>query len=369
MRSTPAFIASLALAFAACGGDDQPSTDVGADTSDATPGDTTTPPDSTPPSDTPETSEDVLTPDTPDATDTIDASEEVLAPCLPDEEVFDDPRIISCKGALTFYFYGEDTSASSCPPTWRFNDTVYPSLEALAAAEGCDASCEYRATHAVDLIGCQSGFRTGYEVYEPFAPEGCFEAVFATPGGLLTDLCAWPEKACRADCNPDCAEGTVGTLDASQLSAQAGALRLGPTTEIAQTFRVESDGILTGVELRLTRCDSDTPALLAILDEGGVEVAWAELSAESQPAGCDGAGSLSDGAPGVGYFAVEDACLAVTAGETLQLVLRYPFCDLQSCPDGVGVGYAAGDPYEHGALSVNGDEEADQDLAFKVFVQ
>src|SRR5690606_31013611 len=125
-----------------------------------------------------------------------------------------------------FVFYGEDLSASACPPYYRFNATKYPSLEALAAAHGCDASCEYRATMGVDIIGCESGSRTGYEVYEPLVAGECLDAVYATPIGLLSDLCLWPEKACRADCNPACAEGTVGDLDARQLSGAAGTKRI-----------------------------------------------------------------------------------------------------------------------------------------------
>jgi len=373
MRIAPQLSVLFALAFAACGSDSSRPTDTAGDTSGEVTGDTSGP--DAPDPDT----DDTASPDGEDddggdgmSGDTSEDAAEVVAPCVPDAEIFDDPRVIDCGGTLTFVFFGEDTSPSQCPSYYRFNDTKYPTLEALAAAQNCSASCEYRASIGVDLIGCESGFRTGYEQYEPVDKEAtCLEAVYSTPIGLLRDLCTWPEKACRADCNADCAEGTIGTSNATQLSGSAGTLRVTPTTNIGQSFRAETAGILTGIELRLTGCSAGLPATIAILDENGGEVGWAELASATLPEGCDSTANLTAGAPGVGYFALETSCVGVEIGDTLTLVVQYPFCDpeIETCADGVGLGYALGNPYTPGTLFTNETAVPDQDLAFKVFVK
>jgi hypothetical protein len=370
MRIAPQLSVFCALAFAACGSDSSKPTDTTGDTSGEVTGDTVVP--DAPDPDT----NDTAGPDGSDddtSGDTTEDTAEVVAPCVPDMEIFDDPRVIDCAGALTFVFYGEDTSPSQCPSYYRFSDTKYASLEALAAARGCSASCEYRASIGVDLIGCESGFRTGYEQYVPVDEEAttCLDAVYSTPIGLLRDLCAWPEKACRAECNADCTEGTVGTSNASQLSGAAGTLRVTPTTNIGQSFRAETAGVLTGIELRLTGCGTGLPATISILDENGGEVGWAELVNATLPEGCDSTSSLTAGAPGVGYFALETSCVGVEIGDTLTVMVQYPFCDpeIETCPDGVGLGYATGNPYTPGSLFTNETAVPDQDLAFKVFVK
>lgn len=363
MRIAPQLTLLLALTVSACGDDSKPQTDTAdtADTSDTTePGDTATPDDTDDETSGPDTTEPADT--APDTT----ADVEVSPPCTPDAEIFDDPRVILCGSTLTFVFYGEDLSPSACPPYYRINDTKYPSLEALAAAENCDASCEYRGTMGVDLIGCESGFRTGYEVYEPLTDNSCLDAVYATPIGLLSDLCLWPEKTCRADCNPACAEGTIGTLDAHQLSGAAGTKRVA-TSSVGQSFRAEKSGILTGLELRLTRCDMTTPATLSILDPDGVELAWAELA--SPPEGCESTTDLASGAPGLAHFAIEDQCLAVETGDTLHLVVNAPSCDTPPCGDGFGLGYATNNPYTPGNLFLGETAVPSEDLSFKAFIE
>lgn len=363
MRIAPPLYLLLALALPACGDDSNPQTDTDTsqtDTDASQPGDTTGPND---------TSDDTA----PDTTDTTDdtapdttADTEVSPPCVPEGEIFDDPRVILCGSTLTFVFYGEDLSPSACPPYYRLNDTKYPSLEALAAAENCDASCEYRGTMGVDIIGCESGFRTGYEVYEPTSENTCLEAVYSTPVGLLADLCLWPEKTCRSDCNPACAEGTVGDLDAHQLSGAAGTKRVS-STSIGQSFRAEKAGILTGIELRLTRCDMTTPAALTLLDPDGVELAWAELA--TPPEGCESTTDLSNTPPGPAHFAIEGQCLAVETGDTLHIVLNAPLCETPPCGDGFGLGYATGNPYTPGTLFVGETAVPAEDLSFKVFIE
>ena len=356
MRNAHTLMLCIALGLAACDDDSNPRSDTETTAPDTTtPDDTNTPPDSTPDSDD-------TTPDTDDTT----PDSEVSPPCIPDAEVFDDPRVIVCGTTLTFVFYGEDLSPSACPPYYRFNDTKYPSLEALAAAEDCDATCEYRGTMGVDLIGCESGFRTGYEVYEPTTDNACLDAVYSTPIGLLSDLCLWPEKTCRADCNPSCAEGTIGDLDAHQLSAAAGTRRV-TTAPLGQSFRAEKNGILTGLELRLTRCDTTTPTSLTLLDADGVEIAWAELA--TPPDGCDSTTDLENGPPGPAYFAIEGQCLAVQTGDTLRLTIQPPLCDTPPCGDGVGLGYATGNPYTPGSLFTGDTAVTTEDLSFKVFIE
>lgn len=373
MRITAQHRVLCALALAACGNDSSKPADSAGDTSGEVSGDAAEPDAPGPDSDDTAGPQDSNgdTGETGETGDTTEDTAEVVAPCVPDSEIFDDPRIIDCGGTLTFVFFGEDNSASKCPSYYRFNDTKYPSLEALATARGCSASCEYRAFIGVSLIGCVGGSRTGYEDYRPVdeAATTCLQAVYFTPIGLLTDLCNWPERACRADCNADCAEGTTGTLNATQLSGEAGTLRVTPTMNLGQSFRAETAGILTGIELRLTRCNSEVPASLVILDENGGEVAWAELLSATLPEGCDSTADLATGEPGVGFFAIETACVPVEIGDTLALRVQYPFCDLETCPDGVGLGYATGNPYTPGSLFTNEIEVPDQDLAFKVFVK
>ncbi len=371
MRIAPQLSVLCALAFAACGSDSSKPTDTAGDTSGEVTGDTVEP--DTDDTAGPDGSDDDAGDGTSGETsgDAAEDTAEVVAPCVPDAEIFDDPRVIDCGGTLTFVFFGEDISPSQCPSYYRFNDTKYPTLEALAAAQNCSATCEYRASIGVDLIGCESGFRTGYEQYVPVNEEAttCLDAVYSTPIGLLSDLCTWPEKACRADCNADCAEGTVGTANASQLSGAAGTLRVTSTTNIGQSFRAETAGILTGIELRLTSCSADLPGIVAILDEEGRELALAELTSATLPAGCESSANLTAGAPGVGYFALETSCVGVEIGDTLRLMVQYPLCEVETCPDGVGLGYATGNPYTPGTLFTNDTAVPDQDLAFKVFVK
>lgn len=342
----------LALAISACGDTPKPQTDTDDDTT------------------APDTDDAAVDSDTDDTTADAEADTtldvEVSPPCTPDAEIFDDPRVILCGSTLTFVFYGEDLSPSACPPYYRFNDTKYPSLEALAAAENCDANCEYRGTMGVDLIGCESGFRTGYEVYEPLTDNACLDAVYATPIGLLPDLCLWPEKTCRADCNPACAEGTVGALDAHQLSGAAGTKRVA-NTSVGQSFRAEKSGVLTGIELRLTRCDTTTPATLSVLDSDGVELAWAELA--TPPEGCDSTSDLANGAPGLAYFAIEAQCLAVETGDTLHIVVNASLCETPPCSEGLGLGYATGNPYTPGNLFLGETAVPSEDLSFKAFIE
>lgn len=345
---------ALSLGAAACG-DDPVTVDADASDSRADGGD-----------DTADVSPDAGL-DVDDTGDMGPDSVDTTPTCTPSGEVFEVPLVMSCADRLTIVLYGEDLNASACPPTWRFNDRSYPSAEALAAAEGCDARCVYRGTIGVDLIGCQSGSRTGYEVYEPMDAEAaCLPAVYGTPIGLLADLCAWPEKACRADCNPACAEGTVGDEDARQRAA-TGVRRLSDTN-LGQSFRAERAGILTGLELSLTRCDTANGASVTVLDGNGGEVAWAELDSAALSAGCDPM-ALSAGAPTAQYFPIEGACVAVDVGDTLTVLVMAPLCETPPCADGIGLGFSTGNPYTPGTLRVGETPVTQEDLTFKAFIE
>jgi len=362
----------VALALAACGDDGAKNTDTTQTTDASQVTDTATS----------ETTTDTVDPDTA-ATDTSDPTETDASatdtsadtdtsppPCVPAEETFEEPRILDCGNLLTQVLYWEDFSATECPPYYTHGGNRYASLEAIQAALGCNA-CEYRASIGVDFIGCVSGFRTGYEVYNPTG-EGCLEAVYGTPKGLLRNLCQWEEKACYADCNADCQEGVVGAVDQSQLSGATGTSFSQSDNPVGQSFVVGKAGILTGIEVRLTRCTATSAALLTLRDAEGNEIAWAEIANAAIPEGCDAAQtSLTAGTRGAGYFAIETQCIPVAVGDVLSFHVMPIPCLEAPCAEYVGLGEDNTDPYAAGtfiypALQQTLDEV---DLAFKVYVQ
>lgn|GEM_PF-3101308 len=329
------------------------------------------------------------TDDTPDTTP--DVQEDTVD--LPDTsacQYFDVPRVADCSGFLMRIAYWTDTTSADCPPYYTRGVTRYETFADLAAAVGCVPECEYRATIAVTVIGCISGGRTGYEQYAASA-DSCLDAVYGTPVGFISDLCEWPERACRSECNADCQKGVVGDIDQAQLSGAGGIVNVSPTQVTGQTFTVGRAGILSGVEVRLGRCNATVPAMLAVFDADGVELAVAELAADAIPDTCVNQDSLAAGAPGPAYFDLAPSCFAVEAGQVLELRVSMPapelgVCDTRaractagtigescdtdaSCNQHFGLGVADGDPYAGGTMTSEGTAYPASDLAFKVFVK
>ncbi|MCC6620641.1 MAG: hypothetical protein IT385_05270 [Deltaproteobacteria bacterium] len=361
----------VALALAACGDDGAKNTDTTQTTDASQVTDTATS----------ETTTDTVETDTGDTTaptetetsagDTIVDTDASTPPCVPAEETFEEPRILDCNNLLTQVLYWEDYSATACPPYYTHGDDRYASLEAIQAALGCDA-CEYRASIGVDFIGCVSGFRTGYEVYNPTTGEGCLEAVYGTPKGLLRNLCQWEEKACYAECDEDCQEGVVGAVDQAQLSGATGTSFSQSGNPVGQSFVVGKAGILTGIEVRLTRCTATSAATLTLRDAEGNEIAWAEITNEAIPEGCNTTQSdLVEGTRGPGYFAIETQCIPVAVGDALSFSVAPVPCLEEPCAEYVGLGEDNRDPYALGTFTYPALEQTldEVDLAFKVYVQ
>lgn len=109
----------------------------------------------------------------------------------------DVPLIFQCAGRYTAVAYSVDTGpgGAGCPPFYMIGGARRDKLEALAIADGCDIACRYEAVESVSFVRCQGG-RAGYDVYEARGA-GCFGPLYATADGILTDLCAWPDRACR----------------------------------------------------------------------------------------------------------------------------------------------------------------------------
>lgn len=110
--------------------------------------------------------------------------------------LFDEPRLLLCHGVWTRVSLWSDWGNASCATHWTFGPDTYASVEALAAAVGCDATCVLRATMAVDFVDCD-GHRNGFETYE--SDSACGGPVYGTASGVYTDLCLWPLYACHCE--------------------------------------------------------------------------------------------------------------------------------------------------------------------------
>jgi len=197
-------VAHLALCLllinsvSACSDDatkDASGADTTSDVSDAT-GDSaaettetvTNDPDATEPDTTPD-----VAPDTAPETTTDTSDGEVVA-C----EYFEEREIIKCGQANAQVLHWKDFGAGGCAPYYTRGDDRYDTIEALAQAEGCDATCVYVARQAVDFIRCDGQGRSGWETYQADG-EGCLEAIYSTPDGIFTDLCFWAQYACYCE--------------------------------------------------------------------------------------------------------------------------------------------------------------------------
>jgi len=391
MRRFDLLLICVCASFAACGDDGSG----GSDTADATTTDTSaaeTSAETTDDTAVAETSGDTTASETADDTTVAETNEEVAggdtssAEDVPDAtgcEYFEEPRVAECNGLLTQFLKWSDFGASGCPDYYTAGDDRYESFAALAAAKSCDAECEYVATIGADFIGCVSGSRTGYEQYEA-SGQGCLEAVYNTPVGLLRDLCDWQEQACYAGCNPSCQEGIAGTVDASQLAA-SGTVNVTTRQSASQELVVSAAGYLAGIELSAKHCGTPVGLFVTIMDIDGNEVAWADVAPETIPAGCTTETPLVTGPRAAVYADLATNCLAVAAGDTLRFVVTPAFdtpeglCGANNtCEEGdIGktcaahdecelrttLGIATGDPY------VGEGPFTGADLTFKVFIE
>jgi len=212
MRALP--IATLLFIFnaAACSDDDPTpadttSPDTSGDVADTSAPDTSMPDTSAPDTTAPDTA-DTSDPDTADTSDpdTADTSDPDIADTSdPDTshcEYFDNPIILQCGQALRQFSLWEDfANPAACTPYFTAGDDRYDTTEALAQAEGCDASCVYIAFQAVDFIRCDGQGRSGFETFAA-SGEGCLEAVYRTSDGLFTDLCFWATYNCYCGEDP-----------------------------------------------------------------------------------------------------------------------------------------------------------------------
>jgi phosphoribosyl-AMP cyclohydrolase len=394
-RSFPLAV-TCALGVACSGGDSQSRDDAGSDADthlapdtapDTTP-DTadTAPPDTAPDViDTADLEDDIAdsVPDVPDDADTADASEVVAC------EYLDAKRILSCRGTLQTIHLWTDSGPSECPAYYTSGSSEYATIEALATAEDCDTDCLYMPVQTVGVLGCDSGDNESYvlNVATPVQGVTCFDAVYTTSVGLVTDLCAWDETSCSAACT--CAAGDIGEVAAMQLSGGSGTGSIGQSSSAVrtQTVTAPADGVLSTVEFRLSRCDVDIDVVLTVSDAStSTLLATSRINASSLPNTCAGApGSLDANTPGAGLFNLLDACVVVSSGQTLLLALSLdPNAPLSLCESGVCVGLRAGqdcdfarecdatvgisidnsNPYPGGAVV----GYPDQDLAFKLFM-
>jgi len=355
-------------------------------------GDTTTREDAVSVGDTPlaqDTATDTAVDDThPGQTETtddvVDASDVVSC------EYLDERLVATCAGALRILQRWTDASSAGCPEFYSSGAARSPTLASLAADLGCSTDCVYVPVQTVEVHGCDSGTTLGYDLHEAHPSEGitCIDAVFVTPDGVLTDLCAWRETSCSAPCR--CADGDLGEALVAQLSGASGTqgVSVPPHITIAQTVTVPTDGVLTAVELGLANCTSNVDVLLTVSDEGTAAVlATGRLSVASVPSTCFGfVLNLDLDTPGAGVFDLFEACAVVSSGQTLVLTLHLDIedappsvCEGGVCVGGrasgscqtavecvprIGVGVDGRDPYPGGALM----GFPDRDLAFKVFM-
>ncbi len=136
---------------------------------------------------------DTVEPDT-STPDTTADSEADTAAC----EYFEERELITCGQANVQILHWKDFSTAGCAPYYTRGDRRYDTVEALAAAEGCDATCVYVARQAVDFIRCDGQGRSGWETYQADGA-GCLEALYSTPDGIFTDVCLWAQYACHCE--------------------------------------------------------------------------------------------------------------------------------------------------------------------------
>jgi hypothetical protein len=105
-----------------------------------------------------------------------------------------------CGQAHTQISRWTDFLDNACADYYTRGDDRYDTIEALAVGEGCDASCVYIASQAVDFIRCDGQGRSGFETFRADG-EGCLDGVYRTADGILTDLCFWSVYQCY--CNPE----------------------------------------------------------------------------------------------------------------------------------------------------------------------
>ncbi|MFO0748933.1 MAG: thrombospondin type 3 repeat-containing protein [Myxococcota bacterium] len=208
------------LALGACSDDAKTGTDTAVDTTSDVGGDATSAADSSPTTATDTTADSqadvgldtTVAPDSGDATvadtgddvgaDTGDAADgDATAECM----YFEEPRLLECGDDLGSFLYWQDFGEAGCPAYYTAGDQRFDTLAELAAAKGCNADCEYIARISVDVLGCLSGHRTGFDEYSADG-EGCLEAVYNTPIGPLKDICDWQERACY------CTDGDNDTI-------------------------------------------------------------------------------------------------------------------------------------------------------------
>lgn len=207
MRALPIASTLLVLTVIACSEDDPSpadtaSPDTASDAADTAAPDTSEPDTSITDTSAPD-SADTAEPDTadtsePDSADTSDTSGPDTAGC----EYFDNPIILQCGQAFAQYPMWEDfANPAACAPYYTAGDARYDTVTALAQAEGCDATCVYIASQAVDFIRCDGQGRSGFETFTA-SGEGCLEAVYRTSDGLFSDLCFWATYNCYCTEDP-----------------------------------------------------------------------------------------------------------------------------------------------------------------------
>jgi hypothetical protein len=201
------------LFITACGDDDKPAADTSqpSDTSETSDSGEVAGPDTSEPDATADTSADTEPDTTADAEpdtsadaepDTsADAEPDTSADAEPDTsgcEYFEEPRILQCGQAYAQVLYWLDFERPECTPYWTRGEARYDTVEELATAEGCDASCVYVATQGVDFIRCDGQGRSGFETFSADG-EGCDDSLYRTEDGIFPDLCLWAVYACYCE--------------------------------------------------------------------------------------------------------------------------------------------------------------------------
>jgi len=155
-------------------------------------GETTVGPDATVPDTTvPDAPEpDTSVPDAPEP----DTRETDTAAC----EYLDERELITCGQANVQILHWKDFGPAGCAPYYTRGADRYETIEALATAEGCDATCVYVARQAVSFIRCDGLGRSGWETHNADG-EGCLEALYSTSDGIFADLCLWAQYACYCE--------------------------------------------------------------------------------------------------------------------------------------------------------------------------